>query len=162
MSKYLSKVAVVFTLGMLLLPLTQAASQTASAQERMLTSADPQVAANKRLVFDFWRTVLEGGHLELASRYLSKNYIQHNPNVPTGRDGFVAFFAKFNKPHPVSDHISAPLISIVGEGDLVILSFKHRLPDPKIKNQYYITTWFDMFRVEHGKIVEHWDEAQKS
>jgi predicted SnoaL-like aldol condensation-catalyzing enzyme len=162
MSRYLLQVAVVLTLGMLLPPVTQAASQTASVQQQMLKSADPQVAANKRLVFDFWRTILDGGHLELASRYLSKDYIQHNPNVPTGRDGFVAFFAKFSKPHLVSDHIDASLISIVGEGDLVIVSFKRRLPDPQIKNQYYVTTWFDMFRVEHGKIVEHWDEAQKS
>ena len=63
--------------------------------ERLLQSRDPHLAANKRLVYDFWRKVLEAGHLELANQYLDEGYIQHNPNVPTGRAGFVEFFSKF-------------------------------------------------------------------
>ena len=46
---------------------------------RMLASADPKAAANKRLVYDFWREVFEGGHMELADKYMAESYIQHNP-----------------------------------------------------------------------------------
>jgi predicted SnoaL-like aldol condensation-catalyzing enzyme len=127
----------------------------------LLASPDPVLAANKRLVYDFWREVFEGGHLELADKYLAESYIQHNPNVPTGRAGFVAFFAKFAKPEPIADAVKAPLVSIVAERDLVILSFAQEHADPADATKKYTTTWFDMFRVADGKIVEHWDAATK-
>lgn len=43
----------------------------AAEQFKLLSSSDSQLEANKRLVFDFWREVFEGGHMELAERYLS-------------------------------------------------------------------------------------------
>lgn len=161
MNKLLASIAIVLISGSALPGFADTPAQAGPDQQQMLHSTDPQVAANKRLVFDFWRKVLEGGHLELADQYLSKGYIQHNPNVPTGRDGFVKVFSAFSKPHAIADHIKEPLIAIVGEGDLVVLSFVRALPDPKDKSRHYTTTWFDMFRVENGKIVEHWDNALK-
>jgi predicted SnoaL-like aldol condensation-catalyzing enzyme len=130
-------------------------------QKAMLYSKDLQLAKNKKLVYDFWREVLEGGHLDLAPKYLLPTYIQHNPNVPTGRQGFIDFFAKFAKPLTINATVKAPLISIVAEGNLVVLSFKDEHPDPKVKGKKYITTWFDMLRIENGKIAEHWDSALK-
>ena len=130
-------------------------------QEAQLVSADPKLAANKRLVFDFWREVFEGGHMEFAEKYMAENYIQHNPNVPTGRAAFIEFFTKFRKPKPIETKISAPLVSITAERDLVTLSFVREYPDPKDASKKYTTTWFDMFRIENGKIAEHWDPAVK-
>lgn len=130
-------------------------------QKTMLYSKDPQLAKNKKLVYDFWREVLEGGHLNLAAKYLLPTYIQHNPNVPTGRQGFINFFSKFAKPLTIQATVKAPLISIVAEGNLVVLSFKDEHPDPKAKGKKYTTTWFDMLRIENGKIAEHWDSALK-
>ncbi len=138
------------------LPVTPTADQQAQ-----LSSADPQLAANKRLVYDFWREVFEGGHMEFADKYLTDSYLQHNPNVPTGRAAFVEFFAKFRKPRPIEDRIVGPLVSITAERDLVTLSFVREYPDPKDPSRKYTTTWFDMFRIENGKIAEHWDPAQK-
>jgi hypothetical protein len=48
---------------------------------------------NLAFVLDWWREVIDGGHLELTSKYQADNYIQHNPNVPTGRAAFETFFA---------------------------------------------------------------------
>ena len=133
--------------------------QASTDHQALLASPDPVLAANKRLVYDFWREVFEGGHLELADKYLAPSYIQHNPNVPTGRDGFVAFFSGFSKPRPIEDAVRTPLVSIVAEGDLVILAFVKEHADPKDPTRRYTTTWFDMFRIADGKIVEHWDAA---
>nr|WP_236599887.1 nuclear transport factor 2 family protein [Ramlibacter alkalitolerans] len=130
-------------------------------QDRMLASADGRVAANKRLVYDFWREVFEGGHLELADKYMAEGYIQHNPNVPSGRAAFVSFFGRIARPKPVENRIVAPLVAILGEGDMVVLAFARENPDPKNPGQKYTTTWFDMFRIENGRIAEHWDPAQK-
>lgn len=129
--------------------------------EQMLASADPKLAANKRLVYDFWREVFEGGHMELADKYMAESYIQHNPNVATGRAAFVEFFTKITKPKPIEPRVKAPLVAIVAEGDLVVLVFASEREDPKDSTKRYTTTWFDMFRIESGKIAEHWDPALK-
>jgi predicted SnoaL-like aldol condensation-catalyzing enzyme len=130
-------------------------------QEQMLASGDARLAANKRLVYDFWREVFEGAHMEFADKYMAESYIQHNPNVPTGRAAFVEFFNKVRKPAPIEARIKAPLVAIVAEGDFVVLSFAREGADPKDASRKFSTTWFDMFRLENGKIAEHWDPAQK-
>jgi len=129
--------------------------------EALLRSNDSTLARNKRLVYDFWREVLEARHMDLAAKYLREDYIQHNPNVATGRQGFVDFFTRLGGPQPIAPKVKAPLISIVAEGDLVVLSFTREYPDPKDATRKYTTTWFDMFRVRDGKIAEHWDSALK-
>ncbi|MBI3366966.1 MAG: nuclear transport factor 2 family protein [Burkholderiales bacterium] len=135
--------------------------QASANQDVLLAATDPAAAANKRLVYDFWREVFEGGHLELADKYMAESYIQHNPNVPTGRAAFVEFFGKFAKPKTVEPRIKAPLVAIVAEGNLVVLSFAREGTDPKDASKKYSTTWFDMFRIQDGKIAEHWDPAQR-
>jgi len=127
----------------------------------LLASPDPKLAQNKRLVYDFWREVFEGGHMELAEKYMAESYIQHNPNVPTGRAAFVDFFSRFAKPRPIQPQVAAPLVAIVAEGNLVVLSFVRPAGDPKDAGSKSTTTWFDMFRIENGKIAEHWDSATK-
>jgi len=129
--------------------------------EELLASVDPRLAANKRLVYDFYREVFEGGHMELAEKYLAESYIQHNPTVPTGRAAFVEFFSKFAKPKTIEARMKAPVVSIVAEGDRVVLSFVREYNEPADATKKYTTTWFDMFRIEAGKIAEHWDGAQK-
>ena len=129
--------------------------------DKLLASADPRLAANKRLVYDFWREVFEAGHMDLAPKYMAEGYIQHNPMVPTGRAAFVEFFSKIAKPRPIADKVAAPLVAILADGDLVVLAFVREAPDPQDSAKKYTTTWFDMFRVEGGKIAEHWDPATK-
>jgi predicted SnoaL-like aldol condensation-catalyzing enzyme len=135
-----------------------------SDQKAWLKSDNPKLERNKKIVYDFWREVLEAGHMDLAPQFMTETYIQHNPNVPTGRQGFIDFFSKILKPQPIVDSIkgfSGPLITIVAEGNLVILVFKRELPDPKDPSKKYTTTDFEMLRVEEGKVAEHWDTALK-
>ena len=155
------RLALVVSLSLPLLAYAQLPVQANPDHEAMLASADARLAANKRLVYDFWREVFEGGHMELADKYLAESYMQHNPNVPTGRAAFVELFSKFVKPKDIQARVKAPLVSITAEGDKVILSFVSTVPDPKDAGKKYTTTWFDMFRIENGKIAEHWDPALK-
>jgi predicted SnoaL-like aldol condensation-catalyzing enzyme len=50
----------------------------------------------------------------------------------------------------------------MAEGDYVVLAFKRELPDPQNAGKNYTTTWFDMFRIQDGKIAEHWDYGTKA
>jgi predicted SnoaL-like aldol condensation-catalyzing enzyme len=128
-------------------------------QLELLESKDPELAANKRLVFDFWREVLQAGNAARAPELMAEGYIQHNPGVPTGRAAFMRLFGQ-SAPRAVKPTID-DLVSIVAEGDLVVLAFRRSLPDLENEGQTYTTTWFDMFRVEKGKIAEHWDYGTK-
>jgi predicted SnoaL-like aldol condensation-catalyzing enzyme len=139
----------------------QVAVTASDDHQKLLASHDPKLAANKKLVYDFWREVFEAGHMELAPKYMAEDYIQHNPGVATGRDAFVKFFSAFNKPQPIQDKVAMPLVNIVAEGDIVVLTFVSEQKDPKDPAKTYTTTWFDMFRIENGKLAEHWDPMQK-
>jgi predicted SnoaL-like aldol condensation-catalyzing enzyme len=128
-------------------------------QQALLKSSDPQLAANKKLVFDMWRTFLTAHHVDEADKFLAPEYHQHNPNADTGLEGVKAYFKARNLPvEPVPDTIPG-LVSLVAERDLVVVSLVREMKDKD--GNPYTTTWFDMFRIANGKIVEHWDIATK-
>jgi len=129
------------------------------AQRKMLESSDPQLAANKKLVWDMWRTFLQGGDINAADKYLAPEYHQHNPNADTGLEGVKAYFrAAGRQATPPKETIDG-LVAITAERDLVTVARVRELTD-KAGNKYTTTT-FDLFRVANGKIVEHWDIATK-
>jgi predicted SnoaL-like aldol condensation-catalyzing enzyme len=129
------------------------------AQRALLASDDPKLAANKKLVWDMWRNFLQAGRIDDADKYLAPEYHQHNPNAETGLAGVKAYFrAAGRQPTEVKDSIDR-LVSIVAERDLVVLALVREGKDKD--GNPYTTTWFDMFRVANGKIVEHWDTATK-
>lgn len=128
-------------------------------QRAMLESDDPQLEANKRLVWDMWREFLQAGDIEAADKYLAPEYHQHNPNADTGLEAVKAYFrAAGMEKTEVKDYIER-LVAITAEGDLVTLALVREGMDSS--GEPYTTTWFDMFRVDDGMIVEHWDTATK-
>jgi predicted SnoaL-like aldol condensation-catalyzing enzyme len=129
-------------------------------QLSMLASPDPQLAKNKRLVFDFWRIVYEGGHMDQAPRYMAETYIQHNPNVKSGRAAFIELFTKQRPPRPIAPRIKVPVISIVAERDIVMVNYARKVRDRQHPDHIYFMTWFDVFRIENGLIAEHWDPSE--
>jgi predicted SnoaL-like aldol condensation-catalyzing enzyme len=130
-------------------------------QLTLLEAAAPERANNKRLVFDLWRHVIDAGREEVADLYLAEDYIQHNPNAATGREGFKSFFAARDD-LPIETSIRAPLVAMVAEGDLVVQAIALVHAHPSRAGETYTTTWFDMFRVADGRLAEHWDAAVKS
>jgi predicted SnoaL-like aldol condensation-catalyzing enzyme len=131
------------------------------AQAAMLESPDPKLARNKRHVFDFWRIVYEGGHVDEAAKYMAPEYLQHNPNLPSGRQTFVDFFRKQRPPRPVLPYMKMPVIAIVAERDLVSVFSARKVRDRANPEAVYTITWFDMFRIDaNGLIAEHWDPSE--
>jgi predicted SnoaL-like aldol condensation-catalyzing enzyme len=126
----------------------------------LLHSPDPKLAAHKKLCYDFYRIVLRGRRLTEAEKYMREDYIQHNPNAETGIKGFKEFFSKLGGELPIPETL-ADLVWIHAEGDIVTLALRREHDDPAHPGHKYTTTWFDMFRVEAGKIAEHWDPATK-
>jgi len=129
-------------------------------QASLLKSNDPKLAANKKLAYDFYRIVLRGRRLDQAGHYMREDYMQHNPNAETGIQGFKAYFEKLGGPLPIPETLP-DLVSIMAEGDLVTLLLVREYDEPGKPGQKYTSTWFDTFRIQDGKIAEHWDNATK-
>jgi len=148
-------------------PMSAAVAQDAVAvapnPEALFTSPDPKLNANKQATYHIVRELLEAGHWEMAGKWLTDRYIQHNPNAQSGLKGVVDYFTKVRKiePKPIPDKIRTPVVSVVAEGDLVIVAYRHENKDPKDPTKTYTTTWFDMWRFVNGKADEHWDPALK-
>jgi predicted SnoaL-like aldol condensation-catalyzing enzyme len=128
--------------------------------ESLFMSADPKLHANKQVVLHIVRDLLEANHWELADKYLTKEYIQHNPNVASGLDPVLKFFgSRASTPIPDRRSWKTKVVSVTAERDLVVVAFARENRDPRDPNKTYTTTWFDMWRIKDGKADEHWDPA---
>jgi predicted SnoaL-like aldol condensation-catalyzing enzyme len=142
----------------MLSPLVAAKDQLA-----LLASPDPKLARNKKHVFDFWRIVYEGGHMERVAEFMTPEYLQHNPNVPSGRDWFVRTIGATRKPREVAPQILVPVIQITAERDIVTVMWARKVRDREKPDEIYMMTWFDVFRLDEksGLIAEHWDSSER-
>jgi predicted SnoaL-like aldol condensation-catalyzing enzyme len=127
--------------------------------DALFHSSDPKLNANKQVAYHIIKDILEGGNVAAIDKYMTDRYIQHNPNIPSGHDGLKKLLGVL-KPKPMAEKLSARVVSVVAEGDFVVVSTVHELPDPKNPGKTYTTTHFDMWRMKDGKADEHWDEAQ--
>jgi predicted SnoaL-like aldol condensation-catalyzing enzyme len=112
--------------------------------------ADPE--ANKKAVLEFYDKALNQKDFDAASKYFGPHYIQHNPGAPDGIEGFKAFLAFLRDKFPNSH---SEIKKVFAEGDFVILHV-HSVREPGTRGRAIV----DIFRLESGKIVEHWDVAQ--
>lgn len=130
--------------------------------EALFHSSDPQLHAHKQVVYYILKDMIQSGHWELAPKYMTERYIQHNPAVPTGRDNAVKFFTEVVKikPTPIQPTLKMPIVSVLAEGDYVAVAVMREVADPKDPAKKYTTTWFDMWRFKDGKADEHWDAAK--
>jgi predicted SnoaL-like aldol condensation-catalyzing enzyme len=122
----------------------------------------PQEKKNLEIATVEFKDILQYGHTELAEKVMAPTYIQHNPNVPTGRAAFVEFFSRIRKPEPIQAGWKNKPTLMFASGPYVFLIVKRAEKDPDDPNQTYPAYWFDMVRVENGLIQEHWDAATKN
>ena len=151
------------TFGGVSAALAQEAVVEAKDKDGLFTSRDPVLNANKQVVYHIMKDLLEAGQWGEADKYLSERYLQHNPNVPSGRASVVGFFTQVLKvePKPVPEKMATPVVFVNAEGDLVTVATVRTEKDPKDPSKTYTTTWYDTWRIVDGKADEHWDAAVK-
>lgn len=108
--------------------------------------------ANLSAVTAFYNAALNDKDAEKAAAYLGPKYIQHNPVAADGVDGFKGFIAMIKARFP--QNRSEIRRSFV-DGDTVVLHVWTRRT-PEARGSAVV----DIFRLEKGKIVEHWDVMQ--
>ena len=108
--------------------------------------------ANKKTVLEFYEAGLNKKDFEAASKYFGPKYNQHNPGAPDGTEAFEAFVNFLKEKFPNSH---SEIKKVFADGDFVILHV-HAVREPGTRGRAIV----DIFRLEDGKIVEHWDVAQ--
>jgi predicted SnoaL-like aldol condensation-catalyzing enzyme len=82
--------------------------------------------------------------------------------VATGRDAMVAYMKGSRPVKPIDPKINFPVVAIMAERDLVMVATVSYADDPDEPGHKYAGTHFDLFRIENGKIAEHWDSVPKN
>jgi predicted SnoaL-like aldol condensation-catalyzing enzyme len=103
-------------------------------------------------VLDFIEKAVNLGDLEAASAYFGEGYIQHNPNIPDGVEGFKTYVRQLRFTFP---EVRGEVKRIVAEGDYVVVHMFAR----RHKDDAGLAI-VDFFRLSEGKLVEHWEVRQ--
>ena len=128
--------------SILMLSLANGAAMAGSAQEE----------ANRNAVLAFYEKGLNQKDVDAALAYVGDRYVQHNPNAADGPDGFRKFIGFLREKFPNShSEIKRSFV----DGDYVILHV-HAVREPGTRGNAIV----DIFKLENGKIVEHWDVVQ--
>jgi predicted SnoaL-like aldol condensation-catalyzing enzyme len=111
-------------------------------------TADDRPHHNRALVLDAMTSLFQRHDASAVERLYTRDYIQHNPNIPQGRDALREIVATLSP----SVHYEPGLI--IAEGDFVAIHGRIRgwAAEPQVV--------IDIFRVEGGKLAEHWDVLQ--
>ena len=111
-----------------------------------------QERANKQAVIEFYNKALNDKDYAAASRYLGDRYTQHNPTAQDGPEGLKGFIQFLRDKFPQSH---SDIVQSFADGDYVILHVRSiRTPGTAGR------AIFDLFKLEKGKVVEHWDAVQ--
>ncbi|RIV18709.1 hypothetical protein DYU11_27455 [Fibrisoma montanum] len=108
--------------------------------------------ANKTLVRSFVDDILVNGRMEkLAGYFNSDSYIQHNPQIADGLSGLGKALEAMAKQGITMKYDKIHLV--LGEGNFVLVQSEGSFGGKP-------TSFYDLFRVENGKIAEHWDTIE--
>jgi len=114
--------------------------------------AGPRQEANKKTVIAFYEAGINQKDFAKASQYFGPRYTQHNPNAADGPEGFKRFIDFLREKFPQSH---SEIKQVFADGDYVILHV-HAVREPGTRGNAIV----DIFKLERGKIVEHWDVVQ--
>lgn len=108
---------------------------------------------NKQLIIDFYAKVFGQGDIDFAKAVIAEDYIQHNPMVKTGREGFFEFMTMLSQ-LPQTKNPKPPFLRFIHEGDFVAVHSQVEFMGKENAS-------LDLYRLEEGVISEHWDASQE-
>lgn len=112
-----------------------------------------ELAYNKQLAKNCLDMIFNQHKPEQAvAQYLAANYRQHNPDAQDGPQGVIAYATAYIKLNP---HLKTEFKHVIAEGDMVAVH-SHLKLNPSDTG----TAVVDIFRVQNGKLAEHWDVMQ--
>ena len=129
-----------------------AAAAAAAAGATPVHAADDVREANKRTVLAFYDAALNRSDIDGAAAYFGPHFINHNPRSKDGIEGFRSLLQDLKKQFP---GLRADVKRVFADGDFVILHVHVKLQPEELG-----LAIVEIFRLEHGKIVEHWDVRQ--
>ncbi len=112
-----------------------------------------QMEDNKKAVVEFYDLAINQKNFDAAAKFIGPRYVQHNPNAADGPEGLQKFLAFLREKFP--DYHS-DIKRVFADGDYVILHV-HNVPTPGARGNAIV----DIFKLENGKVVEHWDVRQE-
>ncbi|DAZ95842.1 TPA: hypothetical protein N0F65_009116 [Lagenidium giganteum] len=121
-------------------PNTTASGHTMFDGPTKVTDLD-KTEENKRLVRDYLETGFIKKDKAVISKFIPANYTQHNPLIADGRDAILSAIDQFTP---------KKLRALYGSGNFVISLIENEMGGKEVAS-------FDLYRVENGVIVEHWD-----
>ena len=111
-----------------------------------------QMEENKKIVTAFYDAVLNQKDFDAASKFLGSRYTQHNPTAADGPEGLKRFVAFLKEKFPNN---RGEIKRVFADGDYVIVHV-HAVREPGTRGNAIV----DIFKLENGKVVEHWDVVQ--
>jgi predicted SnoaL-like aldol condensation-catalyzing enzyme len=112
-----------------------------------------QVEQNKKIAVAFLNMIFNEHKVEEAFKtYSVPDYKQHNPYAASGAKAAIDFLGPYLKSNPEA---KTEIKRVIAEGDLVAI---HNNPKQNAKDRGRAVV--DIFRIENGKVVEHWDVVQ--
>ena len=114
--------------------------------------------SNKKVVFDFYRLIVEPRNTGLVEVYVAENFVDHDPADQKGTDSVVKMLKAMGPAgsDEVGPALRNPPAFIMAEGDLVTWLFKQNVPDPKDKSKTVERFSLEVYRIKDRKIAEHW------
>ena len=112
-----------------------------------------QMEENKKAVVQFYDLAINQKNFEAASKFIGPRYVQHNPGAADGPEGLKGFLAFLREKFP---NYHSDIKRVFADGDYVILHV-HNIPTPGARGNAIM----DIFKLENGKVVEHWDVRQE-
>jgi predicted SnoaL-like aldol condensation-catalyzing enzyme len=110
-----------------------------------LAGSANDLPANKALVEEFFRAV-ESRDKQTVTRIVREDYIQHMPNIPSGRAAILNYI---DMVAPKGQGVMPKFARVVAEGDLVVVHFRREDPSGPVAT-------IEIFRIQEGQIAEHW------
>lgn len=111
-----------------------------------------QLESNKKTAVAFYDAAINQKNYEAAIKFLGPQYKQHNPTAADGAEGLKSFIEFLKTRFPTQ---KGEIKRVIAEGDLVVLHV-HSTRGDNTPGRAII----DIFRLENGKVVEHWDVIQ--